>query len=294
MSKNALDLAERLGTVVAIQQEIASITLDRHAILETVVKRAIDLTSAYGAIVELFEGEGTVITAASGTCLSMMGTHFSLTNSPAQSCVVQGEVLRCDNCEIDGRVVWETCDQIGARSLVAVPFVFRGKVSGGLTVVAPRTGHFNDLDAYALRLVAGIAGAGLSHATEYDEKRASEARFRLLFDRNIAGAFRSTASGKFLECNDAMAKMFGFESKEALAAVETWDLYESRSRREEFLDELRRNGSLTSFRLRLKKTSGEFFEIVVNVDILPAGGDESFILGTVLPNGTARGTGEAE
>lgn len=283
MSKNALDLAERLGTVVAIQHEIAAITLDRAAILDTVVKRAIDLTSAYGAIIEIFEGEGTVIRAAAGTCLSMVGTGFTLAVSPAQSCVVQGEVLRCDNCEMDGRVVWETCDRIGARSLVAVPFIFRGKVSGGLTVVAPRTAHFNDLDAYALRLVAGIAGAGLSHASEYEEKRASEARFRLLFDRNVAGAFRSTSSGKFLECNDALARLLGFESREALAAIETWDLYETRGAREAFLEELRKNGNLTGFRLRLKKSSGAFFEVLANVDILPAGDRESFVLGTLMP-----------
>ena len=35
-------------------------------------------------------------------------------------------------------------------------------------------------------------------------------RYRLLFEHNLAGVFRATLEGRFLECNSAFAKIFGF------------------------------------------------------------------------------------
>ena len=44
------------------------------------------------------------------------------------------------------------------------------------------------------------------------ELRDSEQRYRLLFERNLAGVYRSTAGGRMLECNRAFAKMMGYAS----------------------------------------------------------------------------------
>src|SRR5689334_24856517 len=51
------------------------------------------------------------------------------------------------------------------------------------------------------------------------ELRESETRYRLLFKRNLAGFFRGKfRSGALLDCNDAYARILGFESsREALA-----------------------------------------------------------------------------
>src|SRR5262249_45594618 len=40
--------------------------------------------------------------------------------------------------------------------------------------------------------------------------RASEERYRELFERNLAGVFRSRLNGMLLDCNDAYARIFGF------------------------------------------------------------------------------------
>ncbi|MBK9064301.1 MAG: EAL domain-containing protein [Acidobacteria bacterium] len=42
--------------------------------------------------------------------------------------------------------------------------------------------------------------------------RASERRFRSLYERNPAGFFRSTFDGRMLECNESFARMFGYAS----------------------------------------------------------------------------------
>ena len=46
--------------------------------------------------------------------------------------------------------------------------------------------------------------------------RKSEARYRSLFERNQAGVFRSTPEGRFIECNEAFARMFGYAREELL------------------------------------------------------------------------------
>ena len=44
----------------------------------------------------------------------------------------------------------------------------------------------------------------------------SEARYRSLFERNRAGVFRSTHEGRFLDCNQAFAELFGYTRQELL------------------------------------------------------------------------------
>jgi PAS domain S-box-containing protein len=44
----------------------------------------------------------------------------------------------------------------------------------------------------------------------------SEARYRSLFEHNKAGVFRSTPQGRFLDCNEAFAQMFGYKREELL------------------------------------------------------------------------------
>ena len=52
------------------------------------------------------------------------------------------------------------------------------------------------------------------HAEEALQK--SEERFRLLFERNMAGLYRVTLDGQLLDCNDACARIFGYASASAM------------------------------------------------------------------------------
>jgi PAS domain S-box-containing protein len=44
----------------------------------------------------------------------------------------------------------------------------------------------------------------------------NEDRYRLLFENNLAGVFRSEITGKVVEANQTMAEIFGYESPEDL------------------------------------------------------------------------------
>ena len=50
--------------------------------------------------------------------------------------------------------------------------------------------------------------------------RESETRYRTLFDGILDGVYRSTHAGRFLDVNPAMVSMFGYESREAMLAID--------------------------------------------------------------------------
>src|ERR1700716_924381 len=47
-----------------------------------------------------------------------------------------------------------------------------------------------------------------------DEAQLWRDRYRVLFDKNVAGAILTTTQGRIVDCNEACAQMFGFNSRE--------------------------------------------------------------------------------
>jgi diguanylate cyclase (GGDEF)-like protein/PAS domain S-box-containing protein len=95
----------------------------------------------------------------------------------------------------------------------------------------------------------------VSEATLAQETlRASEARYRLLFERNLAGVYRATPEGRLLDCNDAFARLLGYETREE-AITHGWDELIGEQRRQ-LASDLRRVGSLRNVELRLRRRDG--------------------------------------
>ena len=55
--------------------------------------------------------------------------------------------------------------------------------------------------------------------------RLSEKRYRTLFERNLAGVYRSTLEGRILDCNESFARIFGYASREEVLQQAAWDFY---------------------------------------------------------------------
>jgi PAS domain S-box-containing protein len=81
-------------------------------------------------------------------------------------------------------------------------------------------------------------------------------RYRVLFDQNVAGAILTTPEGRIIDCNEACARIFGFESREEMLAHSAWDFYFNRSEREILLDRLRAKGSCPREEVCLKGKNG--------------------------------------
>ncbi|HXJ96401.1 MAG TPA: PAS domain S-box protein [Terriglobia bacterium] len=120
-----------------------------------------------------------------------------------------------------------------------------------------------ELEARVAERTAQLAQANRLLERELGErKRAevalhkSEKRYRLLFERNLAGVCRSTLDGRILECNDAFARMFGFDSADKMQKAPAAPLYFEPAERDTYVARLEAEGSLTSFECRLRRADG--------------------------------------
>jgi len=110
----------------------------------------------------------------------------------------------------------------------------------------------------------GVQGLG----RDVSERKTSEARYRLLFERNLAGVFRTDATGRILECNDACARIFGFESRDDFLTADANDLYFDEEERDRVLQMLRDQRQLSNLELRLRRRDGTTVWVLENVSLL--------------------------
>jgi PAS domain S-box-containing protein len=89
-----------------------------------------------------------------------------------------------------------------------------------------------------------------------DALQKSEKRYRLLFERNLAGVCRNTLDGRILECNDAFARVFGFDSAEAMREAPARHFYFDPADRSTFIARLETEGSVTNYESRLRRIDG--------------------------------------
>lgn len=235
---STLDLAARLSSVIAAQQEIMRQANSPAEVMNAGLRLAQEITKADGAALE----EGDAYRAASGHPLADPG------------------------------------EPVTSGSMLGAPVAPRGT----LKVFSGRPNFFGDLDAYTLQLLAGTISAALMVANECRARQESESRYKLLFERNVAGVFRTTGDGRILDCNDAFVRYLGYSSREELLKRTTWDLYPQRSDREEFLSVLERERAMTNYRLQLKRKDGSSVTGIVNISVFPGEGGELQLLGTLV------------
>jgi PAS domain S-box-containing protein len=109
----------------------------------------------------------------------------------------------------EGGEVWKAVSLVPAVEVVAAQRRFLGVVAIGVLVLL-------FVIALAVYFVAS-QGARVEETGRraLEHLREAEERYRLLFERNQAGVFRSTPDGKLLECNEAFLRVVGLEREEA-------------------------------------------------------------------------------
>ena len=110
--------------------------------------------------------------------------------------------------------------------------------------------------------------------------RASEQRYGRLFEQSLAGIYRTTPEGQILECNEAFAGLYGYESRQDLLNHSAVALYESAESRQRFLDDLREKGTLIARESRSRRRDGRLFWTLEHASLLP--GPPEVIEGTIV------------
>jgi diguanylate cyclase (GGDEF)-like protein/PAS domain S-box-containing protein len=106
-----------------------------------------------------------------------------------------------------------------------------------------------------------------------DALRSSESRYRLLFERNLAGVYRATLDGRLLECNEAFAHMLGYSTCEEMLSLARDEPFFGPQEREQALEDLRQKGSLTNVERLLRRRDGGIVWVLENQTLLFDGGE---------------------
>jgi diguanylate cyclase (GGDEF)-like protein/PAS domain S-box-containing protein len=167
------------------------------------------------------------------------------------------------------------CFALSAAVLVLAAYAARRLESVLLPVVA------------AGLLLAGAASGSLSLVMLLRREGAalaeSQRRYRRFFEGTLAGIYRTSADGRFFECNPALARLLGYDSAEELMQAGASGLYFDPSERERLLTRLHTAGRLNSLEVRLRRKDGGAVWILENVTWRPArDGEPDLIEGTLI------------
>jgi two-component system NtrC family sensor kinase len=93
---------------------------------------------------------------------------------------------------------------------------------------------------------------------------ASEAEFKTLFEHIATGVFISSKEGKFLNANQALLDMLGYDSKEEFLGIDLpADLYVRPEDRQTFKEMMERDGRVINYEVEFKRKDGNTIPILL-------------------------------
>ncbi|MEG4025896.1 diguanylate cyclase domain-containing protein [Microcoleus sp. S13C4] len=214
---------QRLGMVIATQQEIAIRNPNLDAVMAVIAERTQDLTRADGSVIEMLEGDELVYRAASGIASAYVGLRMKVGTSLSGKCIETGQIMLCEDSETDARVNLAACQRIGLRSMLVVPLFYQDDRVGVLKVLSAKPSAFTESDIQTLQLMAGFLAGSLHLASEFDAKnillsqlQESEERYRSVIASMTEGVVLQLEDGQITTCNASAERILGLTSEQMI------------------------------------------------------------------------------
>ena len=113
--------------------------------------------------------------------------------------------------------------------------------------------------------------------------RSSEQRYRLLFQRNMAGVFRTSLDGRFIDCNESFAQILGYSSPAEVLRLRVQDCYVDVGMHEMLISRLKEHKAVASYELCFRRKDGGHAWVLENSSLVEDGnGASPEIEGTVI------------
>ena len=165
------DYTVTLGKIVETQRQIQVGQLELHSTLSLVAKRVAEMSRANGAAIGFVDGQFMHYRAVAGPKAPSADSTVPADKALSFSCINTGQVVRYEDCELEGGVAKEECQQRGIRSLVAAPVYLQGNVAGSVELYYAEPRAFTDQDVHTCQLMAGLVTEALVRDEELTSKR---------------------------------------------------------------------------------------------------------------------------
>jgi PAS domain S-box-containing protein len=97
------------------------------------------------------------------------------------------------------------------------------------------------------------------------DRQEAERRYRQLFDNIQEGVFFATPDGRFIEANDALARVLGYSGRQDLLQADIRSqIYSSVEQFDEFARVMREDGAVRNHELTLRRQDGALTHVLVN------------------------------
>lgn len=156
----------------------------------------------------------------------------------------------------------------GLSSCLAIPIVVNDRV---LAVFVFFTFEVHEQDQRLIELVLAVAdqlGSVIERKAAQEALRLSEQRYQSIVENAIEGFFQTTASGRFLNANPSLAKIFGYSSSEELITSITdisQQVYVEPNRRSEFIAAIQKSNTVSEFESLVYRKNGSVIWVSENI-----------------------------
>lgn len=101
------------------------------------------------------------------------------------------------------------------------------------------------------------------------DRREAEQRYRELFDNVQEGVFFASPEGHFIEVNDALVRMLGYQTREEVLKLDLQtQVYVSAEQRDEIIRQLHSNGAVRNFEVTLCRRDGTMIHALENAFVV--------------------------
>lgn len=109
-------------------------------------------------------------------------------------------------------------------------------------------------------------------------------RYKVFYERNLAGIYRTRVDGEMLDCNQAMAEILGYDSRSELVGANVEILYNNINDRKSHLELLRKNKFIKNRKLSLRKKDGSVIWVSISTSEIenPRTKKIEYLEGTVI------------
>ena len=163
----------------------------------------------------------------------------------------------------------EAARQAGLPGAWCTPIVAAsGGTVGTISVYRRERGLPSALDQELMSRMAQIAGIAIERRCAEDALRASEAKFRGLFDSVMEGVYRTTREGRLLDVNPAFVQILGYASAEEVYRASAESLYWYPSDRDTYIRRMDSDGELRNEEMVLRRKDGSMLVVVDNSRVI--------------------------
>lgn len=127
-----------------------------------ITERAQVLTGATGAAIALRKGNEVICRARAGRTAPDLGVRLQTDSGISAECLRTGEVILCNDAEVNPHVDLASCRRLGVRSILAAPLRQFRRTLGIFEVLSATPNAFNHQDAATMQLLAGMMVAAIA------------------------------------------------------------------------------------------------------------------------------------